>query len=130
MSSKIFWVDTETTGLDPKDSSVIQIAGMVEVNETIREEVDLKLRPLPEKKISPEALAVNGRTEEEMARWPLAAASLRALSRVFDKYVNRFDKNDKFVPAGYNVNFDLDFIRENWRCALPADRYGIGCYFF
>jgi DNA polymerase-3 subunit epsilon len=26
------------------------------------------------------------------------------------EYINKFDKEDKFYPAGYNVRFDLDFL--------------------
>jgi DNA polymerase III epsilon subunit-like protein len=29
-----------------------------------------------------------------------------------DTYVDKYNKNDKFIPVGYNVNFDIGFLRE------------------
>jgi DNA polymerase III epsilon subunit-like protein len=31
------------------------------------------------------------------------------------KYVDRYNKNDKFVMAGFNVGFDEDFLRSTFR---------------
>jgi DNA polymerase-3 subunit epsilon len=33
---------------------------------------------------------------------------------VFTRYVNKFDRNDKFVAGGYNVQFDMGFLRAVW----------------
>lgn len=130
MTTKLFWFDTETTGLSPIDSSMVQLAGLVEIDGEIKEEVNLLFKPDPKKKINLEALAVNKRTEEELSTFPDAKIGICCLQGTFEKYVNRFDSSDKFVPVGFNVNFDLDFLRETWRQALPQDRYGVGCFFF
>ncbi len=109
---------------------MVQLAGLVDIDGEIKEEVNLLFKPDPDKKINPEALAVNKRTEEELSLFPDPKIGICTLKNIFEKYTNRFDSSDKFVPAGFNINFDLDFIRETWRTALPQDRYGVGCFFF
>src|SRR5690606_5049961 len=45
---------------------------------------------------------------------------------LFDTYIDKYDKNDKFYPAGHNVQFDLDFLQEFWK--KYGDQYGTGSY--
>ena len=30
---------------------------------------------------------------------------------ILDKYIDKYDKNDKFIVAGYNVKFDIDILK-------------------
>ena len=32
------------------------------------------------------------------------------LTKLFGKYIDKFNKNDKFTAIGYNVKFDMDFL--------------------
>jgi DNA polymerase-3 subunit epsilon len=126
--SKVLWFDTETTGIDPKAHSVVQIAGIIEIDGKIKEEFNLFFQPLSGRAIELRALEVNNRTESELLLFPPAAESMTALKAIFDKYINKRDRRDKFVAAGFNVNFDLDFLRETWFQA--SDKYGPGSYMF
>lgn len=29
---------------------------------------------------------------------------------MFDKYIDKYDRSDKFIVCGYNVKFDIDFL--------------------
>lgn len=128
MSEKIFWFDTETTGIDCKINSMVQLAALVEIDGKIEDEVNLFFQPLPNRVINPEALEVNKRTIEEINTFPPAESGIKLLKSLFDKYVDKYDKNDKFVPAGFRVDFDCDFLRETWFQA--GDKYGPGSYIF
>lgn len=125
---KLFWFDTETTGLTAKDHSMIQLAGLVEIDGVVKKEINIFFRPFKSKKIDPEALKVNGRTVEEIMNFPPPQIGIAQLKAVLKKFVNPFIATDKFVPGGCNVNFDLDFLRETW--LLAGDKFGPGSYLF
>jgi DNA polymerase-3 subunit epsilon len=124
---KIFWFDCETTGLDAKKNSIIQIGGVIEIGGVIVERLEYFLRPDPHTVIEPRALEVNGKTEKEIMDYPPAVEAICGLKEVLAKYVNRYDREDKFVAAGFNVNFDIDFLREAF--LRVHDKY-YGSWFF
>jgi len=107
---------------------MVQLAGIIEVDGEVKEEFNLFFQPLFGRKIELSALKVNGRTEAELMLFPSAAESMTALKAIFDKYINSRDRKDKFVAAGFNVNFDCDFLRETW--FQVGDKYGPGSYIF
>ena len=43
-------------------------------------------------------------------------------------YIDKFNPTDKFVPAGYNIPFDLGFIRSAF--TVSGDQFGIGSWCF
>lgn len=109
---KILWFDTETTGTDPSRHGLLTISGMVEIDGKIMEEFDFRTRPFPDQDIKPEALLVNGLTVHTIAAFPEPRETYAELARVFDRHINRYDKTDKFYPAGHNVRFDIDFLKQ------------------
>jgi len=126
--NKLFWFDTETTGLDRYRNSMVQLAAMIEINGTIKEEINLFFRPLAGREIDQEALNVNGRTIAELMEFPPAEIGIASLKKTLAKYVNKFDREDKLIQVGFNVGFDCDFLRETW--VMAGDRYGPGSYMF
>jgi DNA polymerase-3 subunit epsilon len=127
MDSKIFWFDTETTGVDPFRSCVITLAGLIEINGNVMEEVDLKFAPHEGAYIADKAIQAHGITVEEMNKFPSALKSLSLLKATLSEFVSKFDKNDKFIAAGYNVKFDMDFLRQMF--IRHNDKF-FGSYFF
>lgn len=125
--SKIFWTDTETTGLDPSENSMIELGGIIEIDGKIKEEVNLLFQPTPGKKIEQKALTVNKRTVKEIMGFPPATVGISSLKKTLGRYINKFDQKDKFVITGFNVNFDIGFIRETFACC--GDKY-YGSWFF
>lgn len=107
---KILWIDTETTGLSDWKNGIIQIAGFIEIEGEVVEEFDFKVRPFPQDEIHNKALEVNGVTRAELAKFPAPQVVYRALIKILEKYINKFNSEDKFVLAGYNINFDKRFL--------------------
>lgn len=110
MSKKVLYFDTETTGTDPNRHAIIQLSGMIEIDGEIVETFNYKIRPLQSDEIDPEALRVHGITEAEMDTYPEPAVVLKQFLTLLERYCNKFDRNDKYFPAGYNVRFDLDML--------------------
>jgi len=107
--SKVIWLDVETTGLDPKTCTIIELAALYE-NGTDKSVFHVYIKPesLPKEieeltGITMEYLEQNGITEAE------AYSQFTAwLAEKIDKY----KKEDKAIFAAYNARFDNDFIRE------------------
>ena len=93
MMNKIIFIDTETGGVNAEKSALIQLSGIIEVNE--------------------KALEVQGRTLEELGTEKYIDESIiyKKFLEILDKYIDKYDKNDKFIVAGYNVKFDIDILK-------------------
>jgi len=107
---KILYIDTETTGLDPKRNAVIQLAGTISAD-GITEDFDIRVAPREGAIIEPGAMAKNGSTLDQIKSYPSSATSYKAFVDLLSKYVNKHDTKDKYHFVGYNSNFDMDFIR-------------------
>ena len=119
--SKVFWFDVETTGTDPKENGIIQLACMVELEGSVVMKQEFKMNPLPWRPvISPGAIATHGIGVKEIETYPPADGVKLKIEGFLAGFVDRYDKNDKFIAAGYNVDFDMSFLRELWDvCADP-----------
>lgn len=113
MDKKCLWFDTETTGLDPVRHDIIQLAGMVEINGRIVNEFNYMMQPFRWDNLTQEALNVNGRTIEEIKTYPSPQSVYSEFMDLLSEYVDKFDRNDKYYQAGYNVRFDIEFL-SNW----------------
>lgn len=107
---KRLWLDSETTGTDPRRHAVTQIAMLVEIDGKVVREWECKLRPWEGAEIEQEALTVTGKTLEEIMAYPEHKAGYAEFISVLGSYVSRFDRSDKFFLHGYNVTFDADFL--------------------
>lgn len=115
MSAKELWLDCETSGTDPKRHDILRLAGIVVVNGKEKESFDLKLRPENPANISDEALAVNHLTRAEIDTYPPAQEAYDSFLEVCGRYVQKFNKQDKFFLGGKNVDFDKGFLWELFR---------------
>lgn len=110
---KIFWFDVETTGLQPWKHDIVQLACMVEIDNVVKEEHSWFIRPFDEAAMDPKALAVNNLTPEQVAKFPEPTTVFNQdLIPLLSRHVDKFDKNDKLCPAGFNVDFDIDFLQQ------------------
>ncbi len=107
---KIAWIDGETTGLDSLQNDLLTFSVIIEIDGEIKETLNLEMQPFNYQSITDEALRINGMSVEQIKKFPSAHESHKKLVTLFKKYVNPFDKTDKFIPAGYNVGFDVDFL--------------------
>lgn len=123
---KILYIDTETTGTNSQKHEIIQIAALIEIDNEIVEEVNLRIRPTNWETIDPEALKVTGKTIEELKTYMDPKMAFITLKGIFERYVNKYDRNDKFYPAGHNLGFDIEFLQAFWK--KYGDAYGTGSY--
>jgi len=131
---KLCFIDTETTGLDPQKNGLIQIAGKLILlganNENILDDVfsfNYKVKPFSGDIIEDQALSVNKTTKEEIATFTEPNVIYHQFSDELCKYVDKYNKADKFFFVGYNARFDYDFMRAFFE--KNDDRY-FGSFFF
>jgi len=116
---KELFFDTETTGLNPKTNSIIQLAGYIKIDKEIKEEFDFRIKPYEDNNIQiQESIKIHKIPVEEMFSYPDSRDVFPKVIDLFDKYINKYDKEDKFIPAGQNVSFDIEmlyvfFLRNN-----------------
>jgi len=113
--SKLIYVDVETTGLNKLNAGIIQLAFIVEIDGEVKDQGQFFINPLSYKRkivVSPKALEVNGHKEEDFADYGNAAIACRDLVAILNKYIDRWDKRDKFKFVGFNSNFDTGFVQE------------------
>lgn len=109
--TKYCFLDVETSGLDPKENGILQIGCILEVG-GFEKEFSLKSKPFDSDVIEDGALKVTGFTREEIADWPSPQVTYNMLIEEFSKFVDKYDKQDKFMFVGYNAAFDERFVRE------------------
>lgn len=110
---KKFFFDLETTGLDYKTNAIHQFSGCIELDGTIIESFNFKIRPFEGAIIEPKALETSNVTEEQIMAYPPAEEVFGEFMRMLARYVKKFDKKDKMFLVGYNnAAFDNAFLRE------------------
>lgn len=107
---KILYFDTETTGFSAKEQDIIQIAGIIEIDGSVKEEFNFKCQPFSYENISEDALKINGMTIEKLKTFKTPQEMYKKLIGIFMKYVNNLTFSSKFVPSGQNIPFDLRFL--------------------
>lgn len=123
---KVLYFDTETTGILPRQNEIIQFAAIIEIDGEVKEEINVRSRPLKPENINPEALRVTGLSLDELEKYPHPTEAIKEIKAFFERHIDKFDKKDKFYPAGHNVIFDLDFLQNYF--ITHADQYGTGSY--
>ena len=117
---KVFWMDAETSGTDPARHGIISLAYAVEIDGKVKE-MGQKFSNCEGKEIDEGALKVNHFTREQVATFPPPGALYADLLTVFGRFVDKYNPADKFYAGGYNVEFDLKFLRQLW--ADRSDSY-------
>lgn len=112
MTKKVFWLDVETTGLDAQKQDIIQLAYMIEIDGETKMEGNLFVQPFSYENISQDALDVHGTTIEQLKSYQKPQQAYTELCNILSRYIDKYDRTDKFQPAGYNTRFDLDFLKQ------------------
>jgi DNA polymerase-3 subunit epsilon len=121
---KLLFYDLETAGLDPCKNGIHQISGCVEIDGEEKECFDFKVAPNPAMEISEQSLAISGKTKEEVMVYPPMEIVFKQFIEMLSKYIDRYDKKDKFFLVGYNnTSFDNDFLRA-WFAQNNDNYYG------
>ncbi len=110
--AKLFFYDLETTGVKFWKNGIHQISGCIEVDGDVKEEFNFHVKPNPACVIEDEALEVSGVTLEQINAYPDMNVVYNQIKTMLSRYVNRYDKYDKFFLVGYNnAPFDNQFFR-------------------
>ena len=110
--AKLFCYDLETTGVKFWKNGIHQISGCIEVDGDVKEEFNFHVKPNPACIIEDEALKVSGVTLEQINAYPDMNIVYNQIKAMLSKYINKYDKYDKFFLVGYNnAPFDNQFFR-------------------
>lgn len=109
---KYIFIDTETTGWDNKKCALLQLSGYIDIDGENKEVFDYKMRPYGNEIWMQEAIDKTGITPEKASYWEDPSIVFEKFVAMLEKYVERYDKTDKFFFVAYNANFDSDFLRE------------------
>lgn len=119
---KLIFLDVETTGTNPEKNAIHQLSGKIFVDHELKENFDFHLRPFDGAVIEDDALSVGGVTREQIMEYPDQASVFKQFIDMLSKYVNRYDKADKFYMVGYNCqSFDSQFLRNLFK--VNNDRF-------
>lgn len=125
---KLLFFDLETTGTLVNKHGIHQISGKVLIDGEVKESFNLHVQPNPKAIIDPAALEVGGVTEEQIRAYPPMGEIYKQFVDMLSRYVDRYDKKDKFFLVGYNnAAFDNSFLRA-W-FVQNGDRY-FGSWFW
>ncbi len=115
MRKKILWLDTETTGLNPKKHGLREIGYILVINGQVVLKDVLQIDPRTYKnkivEIDNQALELSNITIEDFDNYDDSAFAFDRFSPILE-FIDKEDKNDYFTLAGFNVKFDNDFLRE------------------
>ena len=116
---KVLWLDTETTGLDPEKNGLIEIAGLVEIDGEVRDEFVINSGLFEDQEISEGAAQLQGLSVDDFAarinEYKPPRIAYDDLMHNLEKYVDRYNPNDKFTVAGYSPSFDVAFLEAFFR---------------
>ena len=119
---KTLWFDVETGGTDSEKDALLQLAGLIEIDNEIVDEINLKIQPVKGKNVTAEAIKKHGLTMDMIegfekpweARWK------------FDTFLTRNNpapaKDKRYIMAGYNADFDCRFLNQ-WYQDLSGGPY-------
>lgn len=106
---KLLWFDCETGGVEPKTDALVQLSAIIEIKGKIVDEIDLKMKPLPHKNITDEAMKIHGMTLQDIAGFEDPYIAYGKFYRFLSAHGPKA-KEDRYVMAGYNAHFDCDFL--------------------
>lgn len=129
MQNKILYYDLETTGTDPDKHAIVQIGQIIEIDGKVEFESTLDIIPHDGAEIDPGALKVIGKTEHDLYHGDGCVhvdMAWKMIHRVWDKFIDKFNKHDKFISAGYNIrSFDSQFLRAFIKRQTPGERFSV-----
>lgn len=127
---KLFFEDTETTGVDFHKNGITQIAGMIyflDKEYVKKAEFNFSVKPFDTDEITEKALEITKKTREEIMGYDPPLTVYNKLTSLLGEHCDKYNKQDKFFFVGYNSRFDYDFMRKFFeKC---GDQY-FGSYFF
>lgn len=124
---KVLWLDVETTGLDCRKHGLREVGFIIEIDGVEVDKGVFKINPFTyttkDVEIDDYALEISKVSIEDLESYDRVSYCFKELMKKLVKYVNVNDKNDCFVIAGYNTDFDIGFIKEWFKEMGLQDSY-------
>lgn len=108
---KTLFIDAETTSFHADICGLIQISGIIEIDGVEKEKFDIRSNIFDDDEILNEALETNGISLSQIKKFPKPRIAFAKFISVLKKYVDQYDKNDKFVVYAYKSEFDNTVLR-------------------
>ena len=124
---KLLFFDTETTGLNPAHHEICQFAARVIYYDKgifttpERSVYTALIRPDFPERADPAAMAVHQFSVSDLQTQGKSSYSVyKELLQFFAIHIDKFNQDDKFFPAGFNVEFDYQFLAEFFKRKLDV----------
>lgn len=119
---KNIFIDTETTGVDKEHCGVWQIGGTIECGKR-KEEFLFECDIFEQDLFQAACTESTGITIEKLSKMADPGETFDKFVALLDKYVDRYDKQDKFQFIAYGADFDSAILR-NWFEKNDNDFFG------
>ena len=123
---KVCYLDVETTGIDAVKYDIIQLAMILEIDGKVEKTFCFDIKAVDPTVYDRRALNVHNTSVEALSEGYEPLDVHKSLVTLLDKYVDRYNKADKFFLAGYNTRFDAEHLSNFFRKC--DDKY-YGSYF-
>ena len=122
---KTLYVDTETTGLNPQEHGLVQLAMIMDIDGIAVDIALFTIQPFPTDRVEVywnDVRTINVREAEgfklpivgldtsDLITRPTPFEAIDDIILFLDKYISKFDKTDKASISGYNIQYDIDFL--------------------
>ena len=108
---KLLFFDLETTGIKYWKNGIHQISGEIVIDGETKETFNY-VCPNPQCEVDETALQVCGVTREQIFAYPDMHEVYLEFVNMLSKYVDKYNKDDKFFLVGYNnASFDNSFLK-------------------
>lgn len=109
---KLLFFDLETTGIKYWKNGIHQISGEIVIDGVVKESFNFNVCPHLQCEIEEEALRICNVTKEQIQSYPPMQKVYTQFISMISKYVDKYDKKDKFFLVGYNnASFDNYFLK-------------------
>ena len=109
---KLLFFDLETTGIKYWKNGIHQISGEIVIDGETKETFNYNVCPIPQCEVDETALQVCGVTREQIFAYPDMHEVYLEFVNMLSKYVDKYNKDDKFFLVGYNnASFDNSFLK-------------------
>lgn len=112
---KFFFCNLKTTGVDERESAIVELEAIIDVDGEVKEDFALQFKPFKGYSYEKKALIKlrnEGISLEQMLNFPEESVGYSKLLELFERYVDRFNSLDKMFFVGFVALFNDRFLRK------------------